>query len=75
MGSKVKDITKLENGDYIVHSMYGIGIYRGIKTLNKNGLNKDYICLEYLNSDKLYIPVEILIWLVNMLLKKDLNQK
>ena len=58
MGSKVKDITKLENGDYIVHSMYGIGIYRGIKTLNKNGLNKDYICLEYLNSDKLYIPVE-----------------
>jgi len=58
MGSKVKDITKLENGDYIVHNMYGIGIYRGIKTLNKNGLNKDYICLEYLNSDKLYIPVE-----------------
>ena len=58
MGSKVKDITKLENGDYIVHNMYGIGIYRGIKTLNKNGLTKDYLCLEYMNDDKLYIPVE-----------------
>ena len=58
MGSKIKDITKLQNGDYVVHNTYGIGIYRGIKTLNKSGLNKDYLCLEYYNNDKLYIPVE-----------------
>ncbi len=58
MGSKIKDITKLELGDYIVHSMYGIGRYTGIKTLNKNGFNKDYLQLEYKGGDKLYIPVE-----------------
>ncbi len=58
LGSKIRDITKLELGDYIVHSIYGIGKYLGIKTLLKNGLKKDYIQLEYKGSDKLYIPVE-----------------
>ena len=58
LGSKIRDITKLELGDYIVHSLYGIGRYLGIKTLIKNGLKKDYIQLEYKGSDKLYIPVE-----------------
>ena len=58
LGTKIRDISKLELGDYIVHSIYGIGKYLGIKTLLKNGLRKDYIQLEYKGSDKLYIPVE-----------------
>lgn len=57
-GSKVRDINKLEIGDYIVHNVHGIGIYTGIKTLTKNGLKKDYLQLEYKDGDKLYIPVE-----------------
>lgn len=58
IGSKVRDINKLEVGDYIVHNVHGIGIYCGIKTLVKNGLKKDYLMLEYKGADKLYIPVE-----------------
>ncbi len=58
MGSKVRDINKLEIGDYIVHNVHGIGKYCGIKTLVKNGLKKDYLMLEYKAGDKLYIPVE-----------------
>ncbi len=58
IGSKVRDINKLEIGDYIVHNIHGIGIYCGIKTLIKNGLKKDYLQLEYKGGDKLYIPVE-----------------
>lgn len=58
MGSKIRDINKLNIGDYVVHFAHGIGIYRGIKTLTKNGLKKDYITIEYKDSDKLYIPVE-----------------
>lgn len=58
LGTKIRDITKLEIGDYIVHSAYGIGRYAGIKTLTKNGLPKDYIMLEYKGDDKLYLPVE-----------------
>ena len=58
IGTKIRDINKLEIGDYIVHNVHGIGIYRGIKTLLKNGLKKDYLQLEYKNGDRLYIPVE-----------------
>lgn len=57
-GNKIRDINKLQVGDYIVHNTHGIGIYCGIKTLTKNGLKKDYIHLEYKDQDKLYIPVE-----------------
>ncbi len=58
IGSKIRDISKLNVGDYVVHIIHGIGIYRGIKTLIKNGLKKDYLTIEYKNEDKLYIPVE-----------------
>ncbi len=57
-GSRIKDITKLEIGDYVVHGAHGIGRYLGIKTIVKNGLKKDYLTVEYRNNDKLYIPVE-----------------
>lgn len=56
--SKIKDIRKLEVGDYVVHAVNGIGIYNGIKTLNHGDLVKDYIEVIYAGSDKLYIPVE-----------------
>ena len=58
IGSKIRDISKLNIGDYVVHVANGIGIYRGIKTLIKNGLKKDYLTIEYKDEDKLYIPVE-----------------
>ncbi len=58
IGTVIKDINKLEIGDYIVHNTHGIGIYKGIKTLEKNKLKKDYLTLEYKDGDKVYIPVE-----------------
>ena len=56
--TKIRDINKLEIGDYIVHNACGIGIYNGIKTLSLGDIKKDYIELLYKNNDKLYIPVE-----------------
>ena len=57
-GTKIKDVGKLEIGDYVVHYAHGIGRYAGLKTLTKNGLKKDYLQIEYRDNDKLYIPVE-----------------
>ncbi len=57
-GTKIRDITKLNIGDYIVHSIHGIGKYMGLKTLLKNNIKKDYLLIEYRDNDKLYIPVE-----------------
>lgn len=58
IGTKIKDFTKLEIGDYVVHQTFGIGRYLGLKTIQKNGYDKDYLYLEYKDSDKLYVPVE-----------------
>ena len=58
IGTRVQAITNINDGDYIVHEMFGIGIYRGLQTINKGGLQKDYIKLEYADGDCLYIPVE-----------------
>lgn len=56
--TKLADITKLAIGDFVVHNLYGIGVYNGIKMLTKNGLKKDYLEVLYAKGDKLYIPVE-----------------
>ena len=56
--SKINDINKLSIGDYIVHTIHGIGIYNGIKSLKQCDLTKDYLEILYQGKDKLYIPVE-----------------
>ncbi len=56
--TKISNVNKLVKGDYIVHSINGIGIYNGIKTLKVGTLQKDYLEILYKDNDKLYIPVE-----------------
>ena len=56
--TKIRNLDKLNVGDYVVHNIHGIGKYLGITTLTKNNLKKDYLLIEYKDSDKLYIPVE-----------------
>ena len=56
--SKIKNINNLEVGDYVVHTLHGIGIYNGIKTLKQGEVLKDYLEILYFGKDKLYIPVE-----------------
>ncbi len=56
--TKLHDLNKLSVGDYVVHEVNGIGIYRGIKTLTLGNLENDYLEVEYAGNDKLYIPVE-----------------
>ncbi len=58
IGKKIKNYNDLEKGDYIVHINHGIGIYNGLVTLKRDGLDKDYIQLLYEGNDKIYIPVE-----------------
>lgn len=54
----IRDINKLEIGDYVVHNIHGIGVYNGIKTLSLSGISKDYLEVLYQGTDKMYIPVE-----------------
>ncbi len=49
---------ELKEGDYAVHDIHGIGIYRGLKTIEVEGRPKDFMMMEYKGGDKLYIPAE-----------------
>ena len=44
-------------GDYVVHIDHGIGIYRGLVTMNVDGEPREYLQVDYAQGDKLYVPV------------------
>ena len=54
--SRIRDLSKINIGDYVVHNSHGIGIYNGIKVISKNGVVSDYLEVLYAKGDKLYIP-------------------
>ncbi|MBR2139194.1 MAG: DEAD/DEAH box helicase [Bacilli bacterium] len=58
LGNKILSIDGINVGDYVVHRKSGIGIYKGITTIEKNGLKRDYLLIQYKGNDKLYMPVE-----------------
>ena len=47
-----------EVGDYAVHEIHGIGRVLGSKKISTTEGTKDYIAVEYLGGDVLYIPVD-----------------
>ncbi|MEA3485323.1 MAG: transcription-repair coupling factor, partial [Candidatus Aerophobetes bacterium] len=55
---KIKKWTELQEGDYVVHLDYGIGIFKGIRTLKVEGRKCDYFQVNYKEADRLYIPID-----------------
>lgn len=49
---------ELEVGDYVVHAHHGIGRYVGLEKLEVDGVQKDYLLIQYAGEDKLYLPSE-----------------
>jgi len=47
----------IQAGDYVVHLEYGIGRFQGLVTRYIGGMEREYLLLEYANSDVLYVPV------------------
>ena len=56
-GEFVSDLQDLGTGDFVVHVDYGIGHYLGMTKLAVNGVDSDYLEIEYKGGDKLYLPV------------------
>ncbi|MFT5726071.1 MAG: transcription-repair coupling factor (superfamily II helicase) [Desulforhopalus sp.] len=50
--------TELNEGDVIVHRDHGLGIYRGLDTIDFQAVKKDFMLIEYREGDKLYLPVD-----------------
>ncbi len=50
--------TAPEAGDYCVHEVHGVGRVLGNKKITTTEGTKDYVAVEYLGGDILYVPVE-----------------
>jgi len=58
--SIVNNLADLSEGAAVVHEDHGIGRYRGLKTLTVSAVETEFLCIEYANQDKLYVPVSSL---------------
>lgn len=55
-GIPISSFIDLNVGDYVVHVSYGIGKYGGIKQLKIEGRPQDFLMINYLDGDILYVP-------------------
>lgn len=44
-------------GDHIVHVQHGVGIYDGLKVMQIQGVDAEFIQLRYKDDDRLYLPI------------------
>ncbi len=54
-GDPIKSFTDLNIGDYVVHEQHGVGVYCGIERIVSNGLEKDYMKIQYAGKASLYV--------------------
>ncbi len=57
-GIPVSTLLDLREGDYVVHVVHGIGIYRGMVKRLIDGAEKDYLSIQYAAGDRLYVPAD-----------------
>jgi transcription-repair coupling factor (superfamily II helicase) len=57
----LRDLSELRAGDPVVHAQHGIGRYRGLVNLDlgegPKGQVQEFLLIEYVEADKLYVPV------------------
>ncbi len=57
---KLQSFTDLSPGDLVVHAQHGVGRFSGIRRMPVDGVEKDYIKIDYAAGDCLYVPVTAL---------------
>jgi transcription-repair coupling factor (superfamily II helicase) len=55
--SPVESMLDLKKGDYVVHLSYGIGKFKGIRTMEKNESISEYLTIEYADKVLIHVPV------------------
>lgn len=47
----------LKAGDWVVHVDYGIGHFVGLVKRSLEGVEREFLCIEFANNDQLFVPV------------------
>ncbi|MGH8280824.1 MAG: CarD family transcriptional regulator, partial [Gammaproteobacteria bacterium] len=56
----IRDLAALSEGAPVVHEEHGVGRYLGLQLLELNGIETEFLALEYAEGAKLYVPVSSL---------------
>ncbi|MCW8994411.1 MAG: transcription-repair coupling factor, partial [Psychromonas sp.] len=56
----LRNLEELKIGQAVVHIDHGVGRYLGLQTIETAGNLTEFVTLEYLRGDKLYVPVSSL---------------
>jgi transcription-repair coupling factor (superfamily II helicase) len=51
-------VPQLAPGDYVVHVDHGIARFHGLVRMSSDGVEREYLVLEYAAGDRLYVPTE-----------------
>ncbi len=51
-------LQELKIGDPVVHEDHGVGRYRGLSTMDIDGIPADFLHIEYANDASIHLPVE-----------------
>ncbi len=54
----ISSIEDFREGDYLVHAEHGIGRFLGLKKERIEDYEGDFITIEYVGGDRLYVPLE-----------------
>ncbi|MDR0710653.1 MAG: transcription-repair coupling factor, partial [Spirochaetaceae bacterium] len=54
----IDTFVELNPGDYVVHVNYGIGLFKGIERIRALGHERDYVKIEYLGDEVVFVPIE-----------------
>ncbi len=56
LGKAIDSFLELRQGDLVVHLSHGIGRYRGLKVLDKDGQVEEHLEIEFHGGTKIYVP-------------------
>ena len=51
------DFAEFSPGDYVVHVDHGVALYEGLKRMVVQGIEAEFIALQFRDGDKLYLPI------------------
>ncbi len=57
-GAPIATVLDLKPGDYVVHIHFGIGVFRGLVKRIEQGVEKEFLYIEYQAPDKLFVPAD-----------------
>ncbi len=55
-GKPIGSLMQLDPGDLVVHLSHGIGLYRGLKHIEKSGQHIEHLTIEFDGGTKIYVP-------------------